>query len=87
MSGSKTTVSEVVVPESEIMVMRWANAFEDHFHSCIGTSKAPLAWIICSEVAVPAISPRALNLPHSAGKNSIEGDLIARLSHTNPLPP
>ena len=53
-------------------------------HSCIGSSKAPLAWIICSEVAVPAISPRALNLPHSAKNNSIDGDLIARLSHTTP---
>ena len=83
----KAEKDEPDVPKitKQVSVMKWATAFDDHLHACLGALQAPLAWITRPEAAVPAIGARAVNAPHSEQHGSIEGDMINRIPHTNPL--
>ena len=83
----KAEKDEPDVPKitKQMSVMRWSNAFDDHLHACLGVTKAPLAWIIRPEAAVPAIGPQAASLPYSAEHGSIEEEMINRVPFTHPL--
>jgi hypothetical protein len=45
----------------------------------------PLAYVVRELVPVPAPPPLANNLPYSNLHGSVEGEMIARASHTHPL--
>ena len=83
----KAKKDEPEVPKitKQMTVMKWANAFDDHLHSCHGTTKAPLAWIIRAVENVPAITTQATNLPYTAVHGSIEEDMTNRTPHAYPL--
>lgn len=69
-----------------LKVTRWSEAFTDFLHRVNGVRHAPLAYVIRAEATVPAAAPRlATNRPYSAEHGSVEGELIARLSHDHPL--
>ena len=77
---------EVPKISKALPVLKWAEAFDDHLTRCIGKRNIPLAYVTREEV-VPAgpIPPLALNMPHSEMHGSVEGELVARATHTHPL--
>ena len=69
-----------------LRVTRWSEAFNDFLHRVNGVRHAPLAYVIRAEADVPAVAPPLMqNQPHSAIHESIEGEMIARLSHDSPM--
>ena len=69
-----------------LKVTRWSEAFADFLHRVNGIRHIPLAYVIRSEVDVPAAAPALIrNRPYSAEHESIEGELIARASHGHAL--
>ena len=69
-----------------LKVTRWAEAFVDFLHRVNGIRHIPLAYVIRSEVEVPAAAPALIrNRPYSAQHESIEGELIARALHAHAL--
>ena len=69
-----------------LAVTRWSESFVDFLNQSYGVRKAPLAYVIRDDavVAVPG-PPLAHHQPHSNEHGSVEGELIARLSHTHPI--
>jgi hypothetical protein len=68
-----------------LSIIKWTEAFTDFLHGTIGVRMVPLAYIVRNLVA-PGIPPGLANgLPHSAEHESVEGEMIARASHTHPL--
>ena len=57
----KADKDEPEVPKitQQMTVMKWATDFDDHLHACLGTNKAPLAWITQASDIVPTISTHA----------------------------
>ena len=67
-------------------IMKWTEAFPDFLRQIIGVRMIPLIYVIRTEVVVPAAAPALENnQPHSTEHGSVESELIARASHTNPL--
>jgi hypothetical protein len=66
-------------------VIKWTEAFRDYLHRMIGVRTIPLAYVIRPDDVVPPIGIIAGGTPHSQEHGSIEDELIARASHTNPL--
>jgi hypothetical protein len=76
-----------VVPKisKTLSIIKWTEAFTDFLHRKIGVRMVPLAYVVREVVDPPAPPPLATNLPHSTEHGSVEGELIARASHTHPL--
>ena len=69
-----------------LLVIKWAEAFQDFLNRKIGNRNIPLVYIICDEPNPPAATlPLAAGQPHSIEHGSVESNLIARASHTHAL--
>ena len=66
-------------------VPKWSESFNDFLHRIIGVRNAPLAYLVREDVAPGAASPLAPNKPFSTENGSVEGELIARLTHNSPV--
>ena len=67
-------------------IIKWTEAFQDFLHRVIGARMIPLAYVIRIDPQVPGLAPTlAPNQPHSTEHGSVEGELIARASHTHAL--
>jgi hypothetical protein len=67
-------------------VVKWTEAFSDFLNRVIGSRYIPLAYVVCSEAAVPAAAPPLHNnLPYSIVHGSVEAELMARASHDHAL--
>ena len=67
-----------------LQVTRWSESFWDHLNQVFGVRHAPLSYVIREQEIVALPAPRlANNQPHSIEHGSVEGELIARLSHTH----
>ena len=66
--------------------MKWTESFVDFLSRVIGKRTIPLVYVIRTTVAVPAQAPTLLaGEPHSNEHESVEGELVARASHSHPL--
>ena len=66
-------------------VMQWSESIQDFWGTVIGIRNAPLTYVIRTLAAVPAAAPALVaNRPFSLDHGSVEGELIARLSHDHP---
>ena len=64
-------------------IIKWTEAFQDFLHRVIGARMIPLAYVVRIDPQVPGPAPTlAPNQPHSTEHGSVEGELIARASHT-----
>lgn len=69
-----------------LAITRWSESFNDFMNQVYGSRDTPLSYVIRPSVDVPVPAPDLLNnQPHSAQHGSVEGELIARLSHTHPV--
>ena len=67
-------------------IIKWTEAFQDFLNRVIGARMIPLAYVIRIDPQVPGPAPTlAPNQPHSTEHGSVEGELIARASHTHAL--
>ena len=67
-------------------IIKWTEAFQDFLNRVIGAWMIPLAYVIRIDPQVPGLAPPlAPNQPHSTEHESVEGELIARASHTHAL--
>ena len=65
-------------------IIKWTEAFQDFLNRVIGARMIPLAYVIRIDPQVPGPAPTlALNQPHSIKHGSVEGEIIARASHTH----
>ena len=65
---------------------RWSELFNDFLNQVYDVRNAPLAYVICANVEVAHPPPPLLiNQPHTAKHGSVEGELVARLTHTSPV--
>lgn len=68
-----------------LRVTKWSESFIDFLHRVNGIRHAPLAYVVRPNEAVGPAPALIHQRPYSADHGSIEGELIARLSHTSPL--
>ena len=67
-----------------MLLTDWAESFLDHESRCVGKRGIPNVYVLRPLVDVPATAPDLLtNLPYSEEHESVEGELIARVSHTH----
>ena len=67
-------------------IIKWMEAFQDHLHRVIGVRMIPLAYVARQDEDVPAVAPPLMaGQPHSELHGSIEGEMIARASHTHAM--
>ena len=67
-------------------IIKWTEAFQDFLNRVIVARMIPLAYMIRIDPQVPGPAPTlAPNQPHSTEHVSVEGELIARTSHTHAL--
>lgn len=67
-------------------ITRWSEAFSDFLRRIIGVRNCPLFYVIREHDLVPAAAPALANgKPYSDEHESVEGELIARLSHNHPV--
>ena len=67
-------------------IIPWIESFSNHLRRCIGVRMVPLAYVIRDEVTVPAVCPSLKNdQPYSETHGLVEGDMIARASHSSGL--
>lgn len=84
----KTNDDDAEVPKVTklLSIIKWTEAFQDFLSKSIGTRTIPLAYVTRPDSNVsPNIPPLAQGQPHSETFDSIEGELVARASHTHPL--
>lgn len=80
------TAPEVPKITRALPVIKWTEALQDFLNRVIGVRMIPLYYVIRPEVAVPQAAPAlATNQPHSIEHGSVEGELVARASHTHAL--
>ena len=75
-----------IVPKitKALPIIKWTEAFQDLLNRVIGARMIPLAYVIRIDPQVPGPAPTlAPNQPHSTEHGSVEGELIARASHTH----
>jgi hypothetical protein len=76
---------EVPKISKTLSIIKWTEAFTDFLHRKIGVRMVPLAYVV-RETVPPGVAPAlATGLPHSNEHGSVEGEMIARASHTHPL--
>lgn len=69
-----------------LKVTKWSESFSDFLHRVNGVRHAPLAYVIRANEVVAAPAPAlAHQRPYSNEHGSVEGELIARLSHASPI--
>ena len=67
-------------------IIKWTEAFHNFLNRVIGVRMIPLVYVIRIDPQVPGPAPTlAPNQPHSTEHGSVEGELIARASHTHAL--
>ena len=67
-------------------IIKWTEAFQDFLNRVIGARMIPLTYVIQIDPQVPGPAPTlAPNQPHSTEHGSVEGELIARASHSHAL--
>ena len=67
-------------------VIKWTEAFRDFLNRVVGVRTIPLCYVIRPDVEVPVAVPAlATNQPHSTEHASVEGELVARATHTHAL--
>ena len=77
---------EVPKISKALPIIKWSEAFHDFLNRVIGVRTIPLAYVTRATVAVPAVAPDLLTgKPHSEDHGSVEGELVARASHTHEL--
>jgi hypothetical protein len=76
---------EVPKISKTLSIIKWTEAFIDFLHRKIGVRMVPLAYVVRELVPVPAPPPLANDPPYSTTHGSVEGELIARASHTHTL--
>ena len=82
MKEDKTPVPKIT---KGILITDWAESFLDYQSRCVGRRAIPNVYVLRSLVAVPATAPDLLpDLPYSEEHGSVEGELIARASHSHP---
>ena len=65
-------------------IIKWTEAFKDFLNRVIGARMIPLAYVIRIDPQVLCVAPPLEpNQPHSIEHGSVEGELIARASHTH----
>lgn len=70
----------------QVNVVKWLEALENFARTAIGARMCPLAYLLRSDVAVPAAAPAlAADQPYSTEHGSVKEEMIARFSHTHPL--
>ena len=69
-----------------LSIIKWTEAFQNFLNRVIGARMISLAYVIRIYPQVPGPAPTlAPNQPHSTEHGSVEGELIARASHTHEL--
>jgi len=84
----KTEADGPDVPKitKSLVVTKWTEAFADFLNRVMGIRTVPLSYVIRENTNVPAVAPTlATNQPFSTDHGSVEGELIARASHTHAL--
>ena len=77
---------EVPKISKSLPIIKWTKAFQDHLHRVIGVRMIPLAYMTRKDEDVPAVvPPLQARQPHSEVHGSIEGEMIARASHTHAM--
>jgi hypothetical protein len=76
---------EVPKISKTLSIIKWTEAFTDFLHRKIGVRMVPLAYVVREVVAPGAPPPLAAGLPNSTEHGSVEGEMIARTSHTHAL--
>jgi hypothetical protein len=67
-------------------VIKRTEAFRDFLDRAIGVRTIPLCYVIRETVGVPVAAPAlAQNQPYSNDYGSVEGELVARVSHEHAL--
>lgn len=85
-SRKKEDVPDVPKITRHLKVTKWSESFKDFLSKVIGNRHAPLSYVIREQVEVPIVAPPLdTNQPHSVLHGSVEGELIARLSHNSPI--
>ena len=82
----KATVPAVPKVTKTLRVTKWSESFINFLNIVIGVRYAPLSYVIRVDPTVPAAAPALMpQQPSSDAHGSVEGELIARLSHTSPI--
>ena len=69
-----------------LAVYKWLESVRNHLNQVIGVRYAPLSYVIREIAAVNPVPPvLQLGEPFAEEYGSVEGEMIARLSHTHPL--
>ena len=77
---------EVPKISKSLPIIKWTEAFQDHLHRVTGVRMIPLAYVTRKDENVPAVAPPLqAGQPHSEVHGSIEGEMIARASHTHAM--
>ena len=77
---------EVPKISKSLPIIKWTEAFQDHLHHVIGVRMMPSAYVTRKDEDVPAVAPPLqAGQPHSEVHGSIEGEMIARASHTHAM--
>ena len=79
---------DIEVPKisRSLPIIKWTEAFSDYLSRVVGARTIPLTYIIREKADVPNLAPTlATNQPYSTEHGSVEQELIARASHTDPL--
>ena len=82
MQEDKPSVPKIV---KGMHLTKWSEAFLDFLSRYVGRRSIPLSYVTRETVALPVTPPPLLpNLPYSEAHGSVEGELVARASHTHP---
>jgi hypothetical protein len=77
---------EVPVISKALPIIKWTEAFDDFLNRAVGARTIPLAYVSRELVDPPdGLANRAIGKPHTLEHGSVEGDMIARASHTHAL--
>jgi len=69
-----------------LAVYKWLEPVRNHLNQVIGVRCAPLSYVIRETATVDPVPPvLQLDEPFAEINGSVEGEMIARLSHTHPL--
>ena len=86
---AKIDKDKPLVPKitKSLVVTKWLESMAYFLMRVVGLRKIPLLYVIRENVALMpvAIPDLAANKPYSSMYGSVEGELIARASHTHPL--
>ena len=85
---SKKDADDPEVPKitKQLTIVKWSESMIDFLHLIVGARMIPLSYVVRGDVDVPGeeTAPSLNNLPYSQEHGSVEAELIARASHTDP---